>query len=148
MADRVDYCKDMIKYRGRKIKRCFFSDEMGIRLSEISKPKKHWMQAGMELENERVDDDIKLNCWGAISWKGATSLHIFSENLNNSLYQEIVEKHREEMENLYQQDFCYQHDKHPFHLTFEVFDEDEDVEIIDFPTYSPILIRLRTYGPL
>ena len=75
-------------------------------------------------------------------------MHNFSENLNNSLYQEIVEKHREEMENLYQQDFCYQHDKHPFHLTFEVFDEDEDVEIIDFPTYSPILIRLRTYGPL
>jgi len=36
MEDRVDYCKDMIKYRGRKIKRCFFSDEMGIRLSEIS----------------------------------------------------------------------------------------------------------------
>ena len=49
-----------------------------------------------------------------------------------------MEKHREEMENLYQQqDFCYQHDKHPSHLTFEVFDDDED--IIDFPTYSPDL---------
>jgi len=64
----------------------------------------------------------------------------FSENLNNSLYQEIVEKQREEMENLYQQqDFCYPHDKHPSHLTFEVFDDDEDIEIIDFPTYSPDL---------
>jgi len=67
-------------------------------------------------------------------------LHIFSQNLNNKLYQDIVEEHREEMENLYQQqDFCYQHDKHPTHLIFEVFDDDEDIEIIDFPTYSPDL---------
>jgi len=64
MEDRVDYCRDMIKYRGRKIKRCFFSDEMGIKLSEISKPKKHWMQEGMKLKNERIEEDIKLNCWG------------------------------------------------------------------------------------
>ena len=46
-----------------------------------------------------------------------------------------MEKYREEMENLYQQGFCYQHDKHPAHLTFEVFDDDEDIEIIDFLTY-------------
>ena len=43
--------------------------------------------------------------------------------------------HRDEMENLsHQQDFCYQHHNH---LTLEVFDYDEDIEIIDFPSYSP-----------
>lgn len=140
MDDRVDYCKDMVKYHGRKIKRCFFSDEMGIRLSELYKPRKHWMQEGMKIKNQRICEKIKLNCWGAISWNGATSLHIYSENLNNALYQEIVEKHRKEMENLYPlRDFSYQHDNHPTHLTFEVFDEDENIEIIDFPTYSPDL---------
>src|SRR6185437_13285047 len=27
MENRVSYCKDMLKYKSKKIKRCFFSDE-------------------------------------------------------------------------------------------------------------------------
>ena len=43
------------------------------------------------------------------------------------------------MESLYQQDFCYQHYNHPIHTPFEIFDYDENIEIINFPTYSPDL---------
>jgi len=81
MENRVSYCKDMLKYKCKQIKRCFFSDEMGIRLTELSKGDKGWMQPQKKLKVERVDKDVKLNCWGAISWQGATSLHIFSDNL-------------------------------------------------------------------
>ena len=86
MEDRVLYCKDMLKYKASKIKRCLFSDEMGIRLTKLYKPKKLWMLPHAELNEERIDQDVKVNCWGAISWNGATSLHIFSQNLKNPLY--------------------------------------------------------------
>ena len=69
------------KISRKKDKEMFFSDEMGIRLSEISKPKKHWMQTGIELENERVDDDIKLNCWGEYHGKEQPLCIIFQKIL-------------------------------------------------------------------
>ena len=140
MEDRVLYCKDMLKYKASKIKRCLFSDEMGIRLTKLYKPKKLWMLPHAELNEERIDQDVKVNCWGAISWNGATSLHIFSQNLKNPLYQSIVNSHKIEMENLYQEkDFYYQQDNHPTHNKLDVFNDNQNIEIIDFPTYSPDL---------
>jgi transposase len=140
MEDRVLYCQDMLKYKARKIKRCFFSDEMGIRLTDLYRSKKLWMRPGEEPYTERFDRSIKVNCWGGISWNGATSLHIYLENLNNSLYQAIVSNHKLEMENLYEdQDFWYQQDNHPTHYPLHVFDDDDHIDFIDFPTYSPDL---------
>jgi transposase len=140
MEDRVFYCKDMLKYKASKIKSCFFSDEMGIRLTELYKPRKLWLLPYEEPDVVRIDVDVKINCWGAISWNGATSLHIFSQNLKNPLYQSIVNTHKMEMENLYpQRDFSYQQDNHPTHNKLDVFNNNENIEIIQFPTYSPDL---------
>ena len=140
MDNRVDYCRNMLKYRGRKLKQCFFSDEMGVRLSELHKARKMWISPQQQVQTDVIGQDVKVNCWGAISWNGATSLHIFFDNLNKRLYQTIVENHKEEMENLYEgQDFCFQQDNHPTHNNLDVFDDDENIEIIDFPTYSPDL---------
>ena len=45
-----------------------------------------------------------------------------------------------ELENLYpNQNYYYQHDKLPAYNKLEIFDDDEKIEIIDFPTYSPDL---------
>lgn len=137
---RVLYCKDMLKYRCKKLKRCFFSDEMGIRLKEVSNLDKAWQGPNGNLKKKRINQDIKLNCWAAISWNGATSLHIFSENLNNTLYQDIVESHAMELEDIYpDKNYYYQHDNLPAHNKLEIFEDDEKIEIIDFPTYSPDL---------
>jgi len=61
---------------------------MGIKLKEVFNLDKAWQGPNGTLKKKRINHDIKLNCWGAISWNGATSLHIFSENLNNSIYQD------------------------------------------------------------
>ena len=140
MEDRADYCKGMLKYKARKIKTCFFSDEMGIRLTDLYKARKLWLLPEEELCIEKLDQDVKVNCWGAISWNGATSLYIFTQNLKKPLYETIVGSHKQEMVNLFPgRDFCYQQDNHPTHQNFKVFDDDENIEVIDFPTYSPDL---------
>jgi len=140
MEERVLFCKEMLKYKASKLKRCFFSDEMGVRLTDFYKAQKLWLLPEEELRVERISQDVKLNCWGAISWNGATSLHIFFQNLRNSLYQDIVACHKEEMESLYQeQDFYFQQDNHTTRQQLDVFDENPNIEIIEFPTYFPDL---------
>ena len=85
-----------------------------------------------------------VNCWEAISWSGATSLHIFKENLNNDLYQDILGDHATEMEDVYEDKGCYfQHDSHPADLNVEVLDDYFTIETLEFPTYSPDLNPIK-----
>jgi len=140
MEERVAYCREMLKYKGIKIKRSFFADEMGIKLVDLYKGKKLWVLPGEEVKIEKVDQEVKVNCWGAISWNGATTLHIFSQNLKKTLYQDIVDSHKMEMEDTYQErDFFYIQDNHPCHQNLDVFDYDDNIDLIEFPTYSPDL---------
>jgi len=44
------------------------------------------------------DQDVKVNCWGAVSAEDATSLEIFEDNLKVSAYQTILERHIPEMD--------------------------------------------------
>jgi len=72
-------------------------------------------------------------CGGAISFRGATSLEIFRENLKGPLYKGIPIKHREEMEALYAEGFYFIHDN----LGCEDWMEEEEFGQVLFPTYSP-----------
>jgi hypothetical protein len=139
--NRVDFCKDMLKYRGSKIKRTFFSDEMGIRLSEVSDTAKAWISTGKKkVITKRENQDVKLNCWGAISYNGATSLHIYKTNLRNDTYQDILGEHAMEIEDAYAGKRVYfQQDNHPVHGNVEILDDHPNIELLDFPTYSPDL---------
>ena len=138
---RVNFCKDMLKYKGSKLKKTFFSDEMGIRLSNLSDSIRTWIPPGKKkVKTERVNKDVKLNCWGGISWNGATSLHIYKTNLTNDLYQDRLEEHAMEIEEAYDGKKVYfQQDNHPTHLDVEVLDDYSNIELLDFPTYSPDL---------
>ena len=139
--NRVSFCKNMLKYKGSKLKRTFFSDEMGVRLSEVSNYNKTWtLPTRKKLKTEKGARDIKLNCWGAISWEGATSLHIFTENLNNDIYQDILNEHAPEMVDIYSNKKCYfQQDNLPAHGNVEILGDYPPLELLDFPTYSPDL---------
>ena len=140
-ANRVNFCKNMLKYKGSKIKKTFFSDEMGIRLFDLSDTARTWIPpAKKKVKTERVTQDVKLNCWGGISWNGATSLHIYKTNLTNDLYQDILEEHAMEIEEVYNNKKVYfQQDKHPAHNDVEILDDYPNIELLDFPTYSPDL---------
>ncbi len=75
---------------------------------------------------------MRLNCWSGILRNGATSLHIFKPNLTSDLYENILEEHLPEMEELYSEDFILQHDNLPAHKSAEEWIENEGLERVDF----------------
>lgn len=85
------------------------------------------------------DQNLKLNCWGAVSAEGATSLEIFEDNLKGSTYQTILEKHIPEMDGLYPDGFFFVHDNHQSHKAVEGWMANHNLERIKFPNYSPDL---------
>jgi transposase len=140
-ANRVAFCKDMLKYNSSRIKRTFFSDEMGIRLTELSDSAKTWIPlVKKKVKKGGVSRDAKINCWAGISWNGATSLHIFKPNLTNDIYQGILKEHVMELEEAYGNKKVYfQQDNHPAHTNVGIFDDHPKIKVLDFPTYSPDL---------
>lgn len=138
--DRVRYSEDMLKKRKNKIKRTFYSDEMGVKLSEVNKCRKDWGPSTRKKVKIERKDDVKLNCYAAISWEVVTDLEIYEENLNNEMYQSILEKYADDMADMFHgRDFYYQQDNHPTHRNVEVLNDWNQIELIDFPTYSPDL---------
>jgi len=128
--NRVGFCKDMLKYRGSKIKKTFFTDEMGIRLPDVSDTAKSWVNPGRKkIKTEKRVEDVKLNCWAGISWNGATSLHIFKTNLNNDIYQDIMEERAMEIEDAYGGKKVYfVQDNHPAHNNVDILDDFPNIE--------------------
>jgi hypothetical protein len=116
--NRVDYCRYMLKQNGKRINNCFFSDEMGINLSDAHRSKV-WIPPRKKLKVDYPTKDIRLNCWGAISLAGATSLHIYKGTLDADVYCAILEEHKEEMDQLLPLGFEFQHDNLSAHTKAE-----------------------------
>ena len=133
--DRVDFCEYMLEEGGWRIDQTIFTDEMGIKLSEAS-PSMGWGKPGKKLKTSQPRKDIKLNCWGGISRNGSTSLYIFQKTLNSDRYKMILEEHLPEIEDLYSEEFIFQHDNLPAHKPLENWIENQGLERVDFPAYS------------
>lgn len=136
--ERLDFCNEMLLNNGEKVYQTFFSDEMGIKLSETKK-EKAWHMPRKKVKTEKPSQDVKLNCWAAVSAEGATSLKIFKENLRGPLYQSIIEEHIPEMEEMLPDGYYFIHDNHPTHKPIENWMEKNELERLQFPTYSPDL---------
>ena len=137
-SERIDYCLEMTEGDGQKIYQTFYSDEMGIRLSDIGKTKA-WQEPGKKIEMEIEYEDVKLNCWAAVSLRGATTLEIFKENLKGITYQNILGRHIQEMNNLYPTGFFFIHDNHQSHTYAHDYLKNMNLERIKLPSYSPDL---------
>ena len=71
------------------------------------------------------------------------------KNLTNDLYQDILEEHAMEIEEAYDDKKVYfQQDNHPTHLDVEVLDDYSNIELLDFPTYSPDLTIENVWSTL
>jgi len=140
--NRIKFCNDMLNKDGEKLDQVFFSDEMGIRLSDATL-KKAWGDPYKKVKVEKPKKDVKLNCWGAISVRGATTLHIFSDNLKKQRYQNILEEHIPEMQALYPEGFLFQQDKHSAHQACQKWMDDNNIQRVLFPTYSPDLTPIE-----
>jgi len=136
--NRVIFCKDMIKHKGRKILCTFYSDETGYNLSEAHRTKV-WNPPNKQVKVDYPKKDIRVNCWGAISSRGATSLHIFKETLEAVDYEAILNDHQEEMDQLYPDGYHFIHDNLRAHTSAEEWMKSAQFDIVKFPTYSPDL---------
>ena len=142
MNKRVTFCKLMLKRRAKPIDETFFSDEMGIKLSEAH-PNKAWGEPYKKIKIEIPAKDIKLNCWGAISKKGATTLHIYRDNLDTGLYEKVVKKHIPEMQEIYPNNFSFVHDNSSIHSAAEKELKKHGLSLVKFPSYSPDLNPIK-----
>jgi len=146
--NRMIYCKDMIKTFENKIDKTFFSDETGISLSEAWR-KKMWVGPKQKVVVDDPRVDIRINCWGAISRRGATSLHLYKGHLNAFLYEQILKAHVNEMRNIYPRGFYFQQDKLSSHVAVKNWIVGQGLRLLDFPTYSPDLAPIeRLWGLL
>ena len=128
----------MLKRKAKPLEEIFFADETGISLSEAFKSKA-WTGPRKKVKVEEPVRNVKLNCWRAISARSATSLHIYKENLKADKYTKIVEEHIEEMKELYPDGFTYTHDNLPVHQAAESDLEEDGLDMVLFPSYSPDL---------
>ena len=137
---RVDFCKRMLADEGNLIYKTFYSDEMGIELSSARKTK-GWHNPSEKIKRKLATENTKLSCWGAISAKGATSLEIYKKGMNGDLFRQVIENHKEEMENLYPEgEFYFIQDNHPTHrMNEDWMIQEQKLEIIKLPRRSPDL---------
>ena len=137
---RADFCKKLLAEEGRLIYRTFFSDEMGIELSNAHKTRA-WQPPTEKLRKKAVTENVKLNCWGAISAQGATSLEIYKKGMNGELFRKVIEGHKEEMERLYPDgDFYLLQDNHPTHrMNEDWIVNEQNVKLVKLPRRSPDL---------
>ena len=79
---------------------------------------------------------MKLNCWAAISYEGATSFEIFTDNQKGSVYERISNDHNQEIEELFLNGFYCIHDNHPIHKSNHKWMDDSNLKRIKFPNSS------------
>ena len=137
---RMDFCKRMLSDDGKTIYRAFFSDEMGVNYNNLHK-RRAWQTPTEKIKRKSVTENIKLNCWGAISAQGATSLDIYEKGMNGDLYRQVIQRHKVEMETLYAYgEFYFVQDNHPAHKVSEDWMvKDQRFQLIKLPKRSPDL---------
>ena len=134
---RVDFCKRMLSDEGLLIYRTFFSDEMGIELHSACKAEDGQVSVEKFL-NTTQTENFKLNCWGAISARGATTLEIYEKGMKGELYRQMIRKHKIEMEKLYPKgEFYFLQDNHPIHrMNEEWIITEQKLDLIKLPKHS------------
>lgn len=137
---RVEFCKKMLAEEGKVIYQTFYSDEMSIELNKTHKTKA-WTLATENIRKKAGTESVRLNCWGAISAQGSTSLEIYERGMNGKFYREVITRHKPEMEMLYPDgDYYFYQDNHPaHHKNEEWLVQDQKLKLISSPKYSPDL---------
>ena len=138
--NRVDFCKKMIANEGHLVYHTFFSDEMGIELSSAYKSRA-WQIPTEKLRKKNAAENVKLECWGAISAQGATTLSIYENGMKGEFYRQVIECHKEEMERLYpDDDFYFLQDNYPTHrMNEDWIVKEQKIQLIKLPRKSPDL---------
>ena len=137
---RVEFCNKMLYDEGKLIYRTFFSDEMGIDLTKTRK-NRAWQLPNQKIAKKSARANVKLECWGAISSQGATTLDIYKKSMNGEFYRQIIENHKAEMEQCYPDgEFYFIQDYHPVHrMNEDWIVKEQKMGLIKLPRKSPDL---------
>ena len=137
---RVEFCKKMLADDCRLIYRTFFSDEMGIELNYSHKTRV-WQIPTERIRGKGTADNVKLDCWAAISAQGATSLDIYYKGMKGELYRQVIERHKAEMDKLFPDgDFYFIQDNHQTHrMNEDWLMKKQNLKLIKWPRRSPDL---------
>ena len=137
---RTDFCKKLLAEENKLIYRAFFSDEMGIELNQAYRTRA-WQPPAEKIRKKSSTENVKLNCWGAISAQGATSLEIYKKGMRGEFFRKVIENHKEEMERLYPDgEFYLIQDNHPTHrMNEDWIVHEQKIKLIKLPRRSPDL---------
>ena len=139
--NRVGYCKEMLHNDGILFK-TFFSDEMGINLSDAHRSKT-WAKSHDVMEIEIPRNEIRVSCWGAISFRGATPLSIYKKSMKMERYKKCLEESCPIIDDLYPEGWYLVHDNSTTHSASEQWMKDQGFGQVVFPTYSPDLTPIE-----
>lgn len=136
---RVDFCNYMLSNEGKLIYQSFFSDEMGIQLNNPRR--RAWQVPTKKIRRKSATDNLKMQCWGAISARGATSLEIYKSGMNGEYFRKTIEQHKPEMEALYPDgEFYFIQDNLSAHrMNEDWLIKKQKMRLIKWPRRSPDL---------
>jgi hypothetical protein len=96
---RLEYAKLMKHYDWKPV---LFSDEKTFFLGDGSK--RSWQIPGKRRKREVPKYPKKLNCWGAIGYYVKSKLYFFEDNMDEVVYQEIIDEALDEKSLIYAPD--------------------------------------------
>ena len=124
---RIKFCQEILENQD-EITESFWADETGVWLSDMTK-NKVWALKDQGKFSAPISD-VKVNIWAAVSIKGATSLYIYHQNLNGTLYSQILQERRQQMDKLMPRGYYYFHDKSKIHISKAVNDWAKDNQFL------------------
>ena len=86
MNERVKWCEAMRDFDN--FDKVIFTDETGYWLEDIKQ--KGWFPKTRTYTPAEIESSGKLNIWASISMAGKVDIHIFEENFNAILYEDIL----------------------------------------------------------
>jgi transposase len=148
---RLQYAIEQQNYNWSQV---LFSDEKTFWLG--SETSHCWQQLDKRVQHTVTRYPPKLHVWAAAGYYFKTKLYFFTQNMNQTLYQQIIKANLREKKITYAPDcpkkirgkWVYLQDNDPKHTatkTMEILEELVGSRLIDHPSLSPDLNAMEDY---
>ena len=133
---RLEFCKEN---KEREWENVVFTDEASVYF--VSPGKQRWVSPGEAYERTKTKYSKKLHVWGAFSSKGVIELQTFENNMDSQKYIEILEKSKDQLNELHLNRYillCDNDSKHRSGISLDYYIQN-DIRLLEWPAYSPDL---------
>ena len=126
---RLEFCKENV----------VFTDEESVYF--VSSGKQRWVSPREAYERTKTKYSKKLHVWGAFSSKGLIELQNFENNKDSQKYIEILEKSKDQLNELHPNRYillCDNDSKHRSEIFLDYYIQN-DIKLLEWPAYNPDL---------